>query len=142
MTELLDQSSKPAGGFAARAAPALRFLAAGALNSLLSVVVYQAALFVTGHIAAYVVAYVAGIMFAYFAYSRHVFHASLSARRFGLFVLFYIASGCAGTLLNAVLIEQAALHARIAIFLTIAILLPFNYFGVQWCLRNARSGDR
>jgi putative flippase GtrA len=132
MTEMLDANSKATG-----AAPVLRFLLAGAANTLLSIAVYQAALFVTGHVAAYVLAYAAGVLFAYFAYTRHVFHAPMSARRFVVFALFYIASGFAGTLVNAGLIDHLALHARLAIFVTVAILLPVNYFGSKWCLRGA-----
>ena len=131
MTEVLEQNAKAAG-----AAPVLRFLVAGALNTLLSIAVYQAALFVTGHVVAYVLAYAAGVLFAYFAYTRHVFNAPSSTGRFMAFTLFYIASGFAGTLVNAGLIEHAALHARLAIFVTVVMMLPVNYFGSKWCLRG------
>lgn len=132
MTEVLDQNAKAAG-----AAPVLRFLVAGALNTLLSIAVYQAALFVTGHVVAYVLAYAAGVLFAYFAYTRHVFNTPSSTGRFMVFTLFYITSGFAGTLVNAGLIEHLTLHARLAIFVTVVIMLPLNYFGSKWCLRGA-----
>jgi putative flippase GtrA len=70
MTEVIDRSGKPANAIAARVAPMMRFLAAGAVNTLLSIAVYQAALFFTGHAVAYGIAYVGGILFAYFAYAR------------------------------------------------------------------------
>ena len=133
MTEVMDQNNKPVG---ALAAPVLRFLFAGAINAALSILVYQVALFVTGHVAAYVIAYAAGILFAYFAYARHVFNTRLSARRFMVFALFYIASGVVGALVNAALIEHLALHARAAIFVTVVVMLPLNYFGSKWCLRG------
>ena len=137
MTEAIEQNSKHAKGeFAGRLPPAVRFLMAGAVNTLLSVAIYQAALFVTGHIAAYVIAYVAGMVFAYIVYARHVFNAVLSTKRFVAFVLFYIVSGCAGTLINALLIEQWALHPRMAIFATVIIMLPVNYAGSKWCVRG------
>lgn len=132
MTEVMDQNNKPVD---ALAAPVLRFLFAGAINTLLSIAVYQAALFVTGPVAAYGIAYAAGILFAYVAYARHVFNTRLSATRFMVFALFYIASGVAGALVNAALIEHLALHARVAIFVTVILMLPFNYFGSKWCLR-------
>ena len=136
MNEVIDQNQKTAGVPAAHFAPVLRFLIAGAVNTLLSIAVYQAALLVTGHVAAYIIAYATGVLFAYFAYARHVFDAALSKRRFVVFALFYIASGGVGTLVNAMLIEQLALHARIAIFVTVSLMLPLNYFGSKWCLRS------
>ena len=134
MAKVMESGGTPM--FSSRLAPIARFLVAGAFNSLLSIAVYQTMLFVANHIAAYVVAYVTGIVFAYFVYSRHVFDAVLSARRFGWFTLFYIASGCVGTLVNASLIEYLALHARLAIFVTIVVMLPLNYVGSRWCLHK------
>lgn len=131
MAEAAAPADKAAG-----VAPVLRFLVAGSINTLLSIAVYQAALFFTGHVAAYLAAYAAGIAFAGYAYARYVFHARLSVRRFTLFALFYLVSGGVGTLLNAGLIEFAGLHARIAIFVTVAIMLPLNYLGSRWCLQG------
>jgi len=141
MAEVIDRSAKSAAVWGARFAPVLRFVLAGAVNTLLSIAVYQAALFATGHVAAYVIAYAAGILFAYFAYARHVFDVPLSTRRFVVFALFYIASGCAGAMANAGLIEFLAMHARIAIFVTVIIMQPLNYFGSKWCMgRMRRAG--
>jgi len=112
-----------------------RFIVAGAVNTGLSVLVYQAALFVLPHTPAYVMSYVAGIGFAYLLYSRHVFAAEFNVRRFGRFVLFYSVSLAAGAVLNAVLIETLGVAERLAIFITIAVMLPVNYFGSRWCLR-------
>ncbi len=116
-----------------------RFVAAGAVNTLFSIAVYQAALFVMNHAPAYVLAYAAGIVWAYFSYARHVFHATVSWRRFVVFALFYGMSGLAGTLLNNALIEHLGLHARIAIFVIAALMLPVNYFGSRWSMRLAEN---
>ncbi len=113
----------------------LRFLVAGAINTGLSVLVYQAALFVVPHTPAYVLAYLAGIGAAYFLYSRHVFDATLNAARFMAFVVFYVTSLVAGAWLNAFLIEGLGIVARLAIFITIVVMLPVNYLGSRWCLR-------
>ncbi len=113
----------------------MRFLVAGAVNTGLSVLVYQAALFVMPHTPAYVLAYIAGIIAAYVLYSRHVFDAPLNAARFAAFAVFYITSLVAGALLNAVLIDTLGVMARLAVFITIAVMLPVNYLGSRWCLR-------
>ena len=113
----------------------MRFLVAGGVNTGLSLLVYQGALFVMPHIPSYVLAYIAGLIAAYVLYSRHVFGAPLSRARFAAFTLFYIASLVTGTLLNAALIELAGIMARVAIFITITVMLPVNYAGSRWCLR-------
>ena len=115
----------------------LRFVIAGAINSGLSVLVYQAALFVMPHGPAYVLAYLAGIAIAYVLYSRQVFDAPLGTRRFAAFALFYMTSLAAGTVLNSVLIELFGVMERLAIFITIALMLPVNYLGSRFCLRAA-----
>ena len=113
----------------------LRFLVVGAVNTGLSLLVYQAALFIVPHTPAYVLSYIAGILAAYFLYSRHVFDTPLTAARLSVFTLFYLASLVVGALLNAALIEQVGIMARLAIFITIAVMLPVNYLGSRWCLR-------
>ena len=115
----------------------LRFVIAGAINSGLSVLVYQAALFVMPHGPAYVLAYLAGIAIAYVLYSRQVFDAPLGTKRFATFALFYMASLVIGTVLNGVLIEMLGVVERLAIFITIALMLPVNYLGSRFCLRAA-----
>jgi len=114
----------------------LRFVAAGAVNTGLSVLVYQAALFVMPHVPAYVLSYVAGIAIAYLLYSRRVFDVPLTASRFAAFTLFYSTSLAVGAALNAVLIEQLGVAERLAIFATIAVMLPVNYLGSRHCLRT------
>ena len=70
----------------------LRFVVAGAINTGLSVLVYQAALFVMPHAPSYVLAYLAGIAIAYVLYSRQVFDAPLGTTRFAAFTVFYLLS--------------------------------------------------
>ncbi len=127
---------------AASAAPAgerqryLRFIVAGAANTALSIAVYQLALFAFGYTASYCIAYAAGIAFAYYAYARHVFDAKLSAGGLALFAAFYLASLAVGALVNAAFVERAGFAPRLAIFATIAVMLPVNYLGSKWCLRG------
>ena len=115
----------------------LRFIAAGAGNTLISIGFYQAGLFVMGHLPAYLLAFAVGVVIAYFLYARQVFNAQTSKRGFILFAAFYTAAGVAGSLINSGLIDAAGLHARVAIFVTVLIMLPINYFGSRWCLLSA-----
>ena len=115
----------------------LRFVAAGAANTLISIIFYQAALFFIGHLPAYVLAYAVGVAIAYFLYARHVFVAQTSARGFVVFAAFYSAAGLTGSLINTGLIDILGWHARIAIFVTVLLMLPMNYLGARWCLLGA-----
>jgi putative flippase GtrA len=115
----------------------LRFVIAGTINAGLSVLVYQAALFVMPHGPAYVLAYLAGIAIAYVLYSKQVFDAPMGTKRFAAFAVFYVLSLAVGTLLNTALIEMIGVTERLAIFITIALMLPVNYLGSRFCLRAA-----
>ena len=112
----------------------LRFIAAGAANTLTCIIFYQAALFFIGHLPAYVLAYAVGVFIAYFLYARHVFAAQTSPRGFVVFAAFYTTAGLIGSLLNTGLIDTLGWHARIAIFVTVLLMLPVNYLGSRWCL--------
>jgi putative flippase GtrA len=117
----------------------LRFIAAGAGNTLISLIIYQAALFVMRHQFAYALAYAVGVVIAYYLYARHVFDAQTSARGFVIFAAFYTAAGLAGSVINTGLIDTLGWHARLAIFVTIVLMLPVNYLGSRWCLRGAAN---
>ena len=125
-----------------RSSPMLRFIAAGSGNTLISIGFYQAALFVMGHLPAYVLAYALGVAVAYYLYTRHVFTAQTSARGFVLFAAFYCAAGFVGSLVNSGLIDTLGWHARLAIFVTVLLMLPVNYFGSRWCLQGSSIGKR
>ncbi len=125
-----------------RTSPVLRFVAAGAGNTLISIGFYQAALFVVGHLPAYLLAYALGIALAYYLYARHVFAAQTSARGFVIFAAFYCIAGFVGSLVNSGLIEALGWHARLAIFATVLLMLPINYLGSRWCLQGTSIGKR
>lgn len=143
MDNILENASQrngpPPGSHLARLFRLLRFVAAGAFNTLASIACYQAALFFMGHLPAYVVAYAAGIIVAYYLYARYVFNARAHPRGFGLFVVFYVAAGFIGGAINTAIIDYAGWHARIAIFATVLLMLPVNYFGSRWCVQRASA---
>lgn len=117
-----------------------RFLAAGAANTVLTIVLYQALLFVMNVTMSYVIAYAVGVAFAAYAYARHVFDTTVTQRSFGRFAVFYVASGFVGTLVNGGLVDPVGVPARIAVFVTVAIMLPLNYFGSRAALGTRRRG--
>ncbi len=139
MVKMIEDSALQPAPHAIRWTGIVRFVIAGAINTLLSIMIYQAMLFVAGHVLAYGIAYIATIVTAYYLYSRHVFSATLSGRRFAAFAVFYVLSWAIGSVINAVLIEQLGWHVRLAIFVTVAVMLPINYAGSKWCTGAARK---
>lgn len=112
----------------------LRFVMVGGANTVLTIAMYQALLLVMGHVPAYAVSYLTGVAIGYWLYARHVFAATPSSRAFAAFALFYVASGILGGSINHALIEGVGVHARLAILITIAVMLPVNYFGSRACM--------
>jgi putative flippase GtrA len=113
-----------------------RFVVAGAANTTLSIAVYQVALFMFGYAVSYATAYVAGIAFSFYLYSKHVFHSPITPARLMAFASFYVLSLAAGSLANAAYVEWLGLPERLAIFATIAVMLPVNYLGSKWSLQG------
>jgi putative flippase GtrA len=123
----------------------LRFVVAGASNTVLSVVVYQLALFVFGYTVSYGIAYVVGILVGFYLYTRHVFRTPMSGARLAAFAAFNALCLVAGGFVNAAAVESLGLSARLAIFVTVAVMVPLNYFGSKWCLHafgGRRAGER
>lgn len=117
----------------------LRFLVVGAANTLLTIALYQLLLLAMGHVAAYGLSYVAGVAIGYGLYTRHVFAAQTSPRAFAGFALFYVCSGLVGGGLNTALIESLGVHARLAILITVAVILPVNYLGSRAIITRPRE---
>jgi putative flippase GtrA len=122
----------------------LRFVVAGTANTILSIIVYQLALFVFGYTASYGIAYLVGILVAFYLYTRHVFRTPMSGARLAAFAAFNALCLVVGGFVNAAAVESLGLSARLAIFVTVAVMVPLNYFGSKWCLRsvgNRRTGE-
>ena len=117
----------------------VRFLLVGSFNTVLTIALYQALLLVMGHMPAYGISFIAGVAIGYGLYAKHVFSAQTSPRGFAGFALFYITSGLVGGWLNNTLIESLGVHARLAILITVAVMLPVNYLGSRACMARPRE---
>lgn len=117
----------------------VRFLVVGSVNTLVTIAIYQVLLLVTGHVPAYTVAYLLGVAFSYRMYAKHVFAAQTSGRAFAAFALFYITCGVVGGWINSTLIDSFGVHARLAILLTVAVMLPVNFLGSRAIITRPRE---
>ena len=115
---------------------ALRFLLAGSLNTLLTLALYQLLLLWLPYLIAFTAAFVSGIIFTGLVYTRFVFEVSTTARRFTQNALYYLASYGFSLALLALLVDQLALHERLAMVVTIALMVPLNFFCLRGLLRS------
>jgi putative flippase GtrA len=108
--------------------PFARFLFWGALNTLLSYLVYLGALPFLGYLPAYTLAFIVGVVIGYSLHSRFVFRRSFSWRKLVRFPLVYLAQYAAGISLMWLLIDGLGLDARIAPIAVIVLSVPLSYF--------------
>jgi putative flippase GtrA len=106
---------------------ALRFLIAGAANTVATYGVYLALLPLLNYAVAYSIAFVAGILLSYLLNTRFVFRVAGSMRRFAMYPLVYVAQ---------YLVGLAVLHAAVALFdvkeelallASVAVSLPLTF---------------
>ena len=113
---------------------ARRFLLAGGINTLLTLAIYQCLLFWLPYTLAFTLAFVAGIVFTGLVYTRFVFTVRPTGRRFVSNALYYVLSYGVNLFILSILIDGLALHERIAIILTIGLMVPLNFICLRWLL--------
>lgn len=106
---------------------ALRFVLVGGLNTLLSLVVYQLALFWIGEKAAWTLAWGSGILFVSVAYPKLVFtRGRLTWRRCATNGVYYALSyGISLSLLAGMV--SLGLHPRGAALVVASLMVPVNF---------------
>ena len=110
----------------------LRFLLAGAANTLLTYLLYLLLLGHVGHRLAYALAYVAGIGLAYVLGRGFVFRRHDGWRSVLLTPLIYLLQFCIGLLFVELWITWLGLPAEFAPLLAIAATLPLTYVLSRW----------
>ena len=124
--------SGPDTFWARRIAPLLRpqfmrFLAAGAINTVASYVVFLLLLQFIPYLAAYTIAYVAGIMLSYFLLTSFVFRTQRRLVSAVRFPAVYIAQYLVGSGLIVVLVEAWGVRASLAAIVAIVVSIPVTF---------------
>ena len=121
---------------------ASRFVGVGALNTLLTFLLYQALLFAVPYQVAYTLSFAAGIVFSAVVNARVTFGTTLTARTGLRFAAFYLFNYGLGLALLTVLVEFGGISPVIAPVLAIVLLLPVSFFGSRIALLGkARHPD-
>ncbi len=102
-----------------------RFLGAGIVNTLLSLLVYQMALFLVSPVLAYAIAWLAGIVFLIVVYPKHVFRVNAHyPQRIMMIVIYGIVFVISSWVLS--LLDEY-INARFSIFLVIVFSTLLNF---------------
>jgi putative flippase GtrA len=112
------------------------FLAIGAVNTLLTFMLYLLLIQVVSYRVAYSIAFVAGILFALVANAR-LFVRSITAASAARFFVFYVFSYIVSLGVVVILVEGLHVPTALAPLGAIAIMIPLNFFGTRYALGRA-----
>lgn len=121
---------------ASLAADGMRFLVAGGLNTLLTLVVYQALLLVMPYPAAYAAAWIAGLLFVMIVYPSRVFPQGRKglADRLALGASYVAVFLCGLAVLEA--LTRAGISPRLGIFLVMIATTAASFAAGRLLLRR------
>ena len=105
----------------------IRFIVAGAINSLITVILYQLLLGYFSHSYSYALSWIIGMMFLIVVYPSKVFRVENSGLKNSLLTIFvYIATFYFGLKLLDYLVLKD-IHPRLAIFLVMGCIALINF---------------
>ena len=114
----------------------LRFLVAGAVNTIVSYAVYLALLPFLSYILAYTICYVVGIALSYLLSVRFVFRVRSSIRRMLLFPLIYLLQYALGVVVLRIAVADFDVPPRFALLASIAVTIPVTFLLSRLLLRR------
>ena len=118
---------------------AARFLGAGLVNTILTLGVYQLALFVVSASAAYALAWVVGLAFVTIVYPSQVFKGGDESARTRLAIIGVYVIGFVVGLVAIAMLSTTAASERLAIFAVVAATTAINFLSMRLVTRGARS---
>lgn len=110
----------------------------GALNTIVTYVVYLLLLPSLDYAKAYAMAYVVGIVISYALNVRFVFRVNPSWRTLLLFPLVYLAQYLVGLSVLYISVERLAIPRELALLVTIALSIPLTFVLTRTLLLRLR----
>lgn len=114
----------------------MRFLVAGAINTLVGYLLYVLALQLLPYRLAYTVAYALGVVVAYTLNTYFVFHTRWHWRSLMAFPLVYLLQYAVGLVALAVLVERLAVPAMVAPLLVVIITIPLTFVASRFVIKG------
>lgn len=105
----------------------VRFLMAGATNTVVTYVIYLLLLHVLPYRLAYSATFLLGIVLGYTLNTRYVFRAAWQWKRLAAYPLVYVVQYALGVLLLTVLVERDLANEQIAPLVVVVVSLPIVF---------------
>jgi putative flippase GtrA len=112
------------------------FVAVGAVNTVLTLLLYEALILVMPYWLAYTLSFALGIAFALFANAGLVFGRPVTIATAVAYALFYLVSYAAGLGIVVLLVEALRVPAGLAPLGAVAVMTPINFIGNRFLLRG------
>ncbi|MDD5300775.1 MAG: GtrA family protein [Gallionella sp.] len=112
----------------------VRFLLAGALNTLLTYLLYLSLLEFFAYLLAYSITYCIGIALSYFLNVYFVFKRRISLASFIKFPVVYIIQYCLGAGILWLLVDMAGMAPAIAMIGVIVVTIPVTFLASRFVL--------
>ena len=119
---------------------ALRFLIAGAVNTVVTYALYLVLLPLLNYTIAYTIAYVAGIALAYALNTRYVFQVQRNARGMALFPLVYVVQYLLGVVTLRLTVGEFGVPQEFALLASIAVTVPATFLLSRFVLKSRTAG--
>lgn len=114
--------------------PFLGFVSVGAVNTLLSIVLYEILILLLPYWLAYLIPFPVSIAFLLYANAHFVFGRAVTPVSAVTFALFYVASYAAGFVLIIVMVDVIGIPPASAPISMLAIMTPINFIGSRLAL--------
>ena len=121
---------------------ALRFLIAGALNTMATYAIYLALLPLLDYTLAYTIAYLTGIVISYLLNTAFVFRVTRTAANMATFPLVYVVQYLLGALVLNLAVRWIGVPDKFALIASIVVTIPVTFFLSRALLhRGAQKSD-
>jgi putative flippase GtrA len=107
---------------------ALRFLIAGAANTIATYAIYLALLPLLDYTLAYTVAYLTGIVISYLLSTAFVFRVTRTATNMATFPLVYVVQYLLGALVLNLAVRWIGVPVKFALIASIVVTIPVTFF--------------
>jgi len=107
---------------------ALRFLIAGAINTIATYAIYVALLPLLNYTFAYTVAYLTGIVISYLLSTSFVFRVMRTATNMVTFPLVYVVQYLLGALVLNLAVRWIGIPDKFALIASIVVTIPVTFF--------------
>ena len=110
------------------------FLAVGATNTVISLLVYEGFILILHYAWAYVISFLVAVIYSAFANGKYVFRSSINLQKMALYFLVCLFNMLVGLWVLHVLIASFGVRPALAPLFVIAIMLPSNFFLSRFAL--------